>query len=240
MKCPYEPNIFCPYRRITEHRFRYDGPLPLSVNTKEIRLSNNKIDEYLRIPVYTGKISPEIIENINNNFYNDIMEFKTEIEKSAEDNWSKMKSEGKAPIPFQVSNIYNTTYNNNGILSTTLLYQEFINGINNFIKTSYNYDLSTGKSLSLKDLFLNNVNYKEVLDSIIRNQLAINPQDYFPNSLKNFKGISMDQPFYLDDGNLVVFFGFNEIAPISSNIPTIKIPLSEIKGYLKPKYCFNC
>ena len=240
MRCPYDTNSYCPYRKVNIDPNRFDGPLPLSVNTKEIRLNNEKINEYLRIPIYSGKVNTKVSENINNNFYNDIMEFKMEMEKAADENWKQMKAKGKTPLPFEISNIYSTTFNNNGILSTILLYQETINGTNSFIKTSYNYDLSDGKSLALKDLFKENINYKDILDKIIQSQLYTNPQNYFPNSLKNFKGISMDQPFYLEDGYLVIFFGFNEIAPVSSEIPTIKIPLSQIKAYLKPKYCFNC
>jgi hypothetical protein len=115
----------------------------------------------------------------------------------------------------------------------SLLFQENINGKNSFIRTSYNYDLNTGKPLSLKDLFKPNVNYTNILNQEIRRIIQQNPSAYFKDTLKNFTGITEDQPFYLDDNELNIYFGFNEIAPIASEIPIIKIPLYDLREVMK-------
>ena len=61
-----------------------------------------------------------------------------------------------------------------------------------------------------------------------------NRERYFPGTIERFRGIAEDQPFYLQNGNLVIFFGFNEIAPTVAQIPVFSIPLSNFGSALKP------
>ena len=240
MNCPFRTyDYYCPFQKSyishTKTRSNFNDSLPLSVNTSEIKSNTEAIQEYLRVPIFSGKISPNILAFINENIKNDILEFKNQMESAAEENMEQLKKQEKAVIPFKISNIYSVTYNENGLLSVSILYEEYINGKNSYIRTAYNYDLKSGTSMSLKDLFKANVDYKTVLDKKIQEKIKLNSQAYFPNTLNNFKGISPYQPFYLDKNNLIIFFEFNEIAPIASEIPTIKIPLYELKGILKPQ-----
>jgi hypothetical protein len=210
--------------------------IPISVTTQDVNLSNNYIKENLRIPKLTGLKTPAISSQINKSIENDIMEFKRQMEESAKESEETAKKTGSKFIPYSISNIYDITFNKNNIISLTILYHEYVSGKNYYIKTSYNYDTSTGKALSIGDLFKPGTNYKEIIDNLIRKQLYQNKNQYFPGSLENFKGIAEDQPFYLEDNNLIVFFGFNEIAPLQSQIPTVKIPLSQLQNSLKPQF----
>lgn len=238
MICPFETYAYyCPF-----YSFRYQKP-PLknkyrnplvTANTEEIINNTSKIREYLRIPVLKENIDTQLLNNINKNIKNDILEFKSEMENAAEDNWNNLIKEGKNPVPVEISNIYTITYDKNNILSLSIIYQENINNRNSFIRSSYNYNLNSGKSLSLKDLFKPTADYVKILNSNIKNIIEANPNAYFPNTLKNFKGINAYQPFYLDDDSLNIYFGFYEIAPMASEIPIIKIPLSNLKEVLKP------
>lgn len=236
MICPFEtyPN-YCPFYFPHQSFQEYDNLYRQRIfaDTQEITNDNSKIKEYLRVPILHGNVNPKMLNYMNENIKNDIMEFKTQMEAAADYNAELAAKQNKKVIPYIISNIYSITYDKDNILSLSLLFQENINGKNSFIRTSYNYDLNTGKPLSLKDLFKPNVNYTNILNQEIRRIIQQNPSAYFKDTLKNFTGIAEDQPFYLDDNELNIYFGFNEIAPIASEIPIIKIPLYNLHEVLK-------
>jgi hypothetical protein len=207
-----------------------------AVTTKDININNKYIKGNLRIPQLSGTSNQPVFNEINKNIENDIMEFKRQMEASALESEEEAKKKGIKFTPFSISNVYNITYDKNNILSLTILYYELVGGKNYYIKTSYNYDTGSGSSLSIGDLFKPGTNYKSLINTIIRKQLSQNKNLYFPGTLENFKGIADDQPFYLDDNNLVIFFGFNEIAPLESQIPVIKIPFSQLRNSLNPRF----
>ncbi|MDP4091309.1 MAG: DUF3298 and DUF4163 domain-containing protein [Bacillota bacterium] len=208
---------------------------PITVVPKEIKSSNEKIRENLRIPVLRGSVKPEVINFINSNMSEDIMEFKRQMEEAADEHAMKAKLAGRPVVPYDISNIYSITYNKNGIISISVIYEEILDGKSYYIRATYNYDTNSGKSLSVLDLFKPGVDAKTLINSEIMRELRANPQNYFPGAIKNFKGIADDQPFYIDNNNLVLFFGFNEIAPVASQIPAISIPLSRFRTALKPQ-----
>jgi hypothetical protein len=91
-------------------------------------------------------------------------------------------------------------------------------------------DLITGKIYELKDLFKPNSDYVKVLSEIIGKQIQTNLQDYvFPGS---YHGIKADQPFYVKEDALYIYFNPYEIAPFAAGFPTFKIPFSEIINIL--------
>ncbi|WP_223702406.1 WG repeat-containing protein [Sutcliffiella deserti] len=87
-------------------------------------------------------------------------------------------------------------------------------------------DLKTGKIYSLKDLFKPDSNYVKILSEIIEKQIQNQPEGYyFPEA---YKGIRPDQPFYVMNDYLVIYFQPYEIAAFAAGFPTFKIPYSEI------------
>lgn len=239
MPCPYLAyGSFCPYETYEiypgMYRFAYsrvDSVPALTATSTQITNENPKISEYLQIPVFKGNIDKNILQNINSNVKNDIMEFKRQMEEAADENAEALKKQGKKVSPYQISNTYSVTYNKNNILSLSLIYQEYISGKNSYIRTTYNYNLETGESMSLKNLFKQGANYIEALNRKINSSIKMN----YPEIAMKFKGISEDQPYYLDNDNLIIFLRFNEIAPIVSDIPVIRIPLWELSDILKPQ-----
>lgn len=95
------------------------------------------------------------------------------------------------------------------------------------IKIYQHIDLITGKFYELKDLFKENSNYVQVLSNIIGEQIKKGLQQFyvFPDS---YKGISKDQPFYVDENALYIYFVPYQIAPFVAGFPTFKIPYKEI------------
>ncbi len=90
-----------------------------------------------------------------------------------------------------------------------------------------NADLKTGKIYALKDLFKPGSNYVKVLSDIIGNQIKTDPQySYvFPDA---YKGIAADQPFYVNEEKLFIYFNPYDIAPYAAGFPTFAIPYSQL------------
>lgn len=206
----------------------------ITASSNDINVKNRYIEANLKIPTLQGIPNISIQNNINNSIQGDIMEFKNQMEEAAREYGSEAEKLGKKFVPYKISNNYAITYNKNNILSLSVIYYEFIGGRNYYIRATYNFDVNTGKSLSLEDLFKPGVPYKGLINSEIRKQLIMNKDKYSPDAVKNFKGIKEDQPFYLEGNNIVLFFGFNEIAPTVAEIPVIKIPFSAFRDKLKP------
>ncbi|CAH1194252.1 hypothetical protein PAECIP111892_01507 [Paenibacillus auburnensis] len=92
-------------------------------------------------------------------------------------------------------------------------------------------NLSSGRFYTLSDLFKPGSKYVEKLSEIVGKQIATDPQySYvFPDT---YKGITADQPFYVDEAALYLYFAPYEIAPYAAGFPTFRIPYAEIMGLI--------
>ncbi|WP_315115222.1 WG repeat-containing protein [uncultured Clostridium sp.] len=92
-------------------------------------------------------------------------------------------------------------------------------------------DLVSGRFYELKDLFKKDSDYVKVLSDIIGEQIKNKPEySYvFPGT---YKGIRPDQPFYVDENSLYIYFEPYEIAPYAAGFPTFKIPYNEIMNII--------
>ncbi|OFI05942.1 anti-sigma-V factor RsiV [Clostridium acetireducens DSM 10703] len=95
-------------------------------------------------------------------------------------------------------------------------------------------DLTTGKFYELKDLFKEGSNYVEVLNKIIDYEIK-NNEDYYYVYPDGFKSIKPNQPFYVDEENLYIYFYPYEIAPYAAGFPTFKIPFNYIMNIINTK-----
>ncbi len=90
-----------------------------------------------------------------------------------------------------------------------------------------NADLEDGTIYRLQDLFLPGSPYVQVLSDIVANQIKTNPEySYvFPGA---YKGIKPDQPFYVREDALYLYFLPYEIAPYVAGFPTFRVPFAQI------------
>lgn len=98
-------------------------------------------------------------------------------------------------------------------------------------------DLKNGDMYELKNLFKPDTDYVKVLSDLISQKIKNDPQySYvFPDS---YKGIQPDQPFYVTDEALYVYFTPYEIAPYAAGFPTFMIPYREIDSILNKDGAF--
>ena len=214
------------------------APAPLTITTKQVQQNSETIQVDLSIPVIDGLQDSKLQQQLNNRFEQDASTFETDIETQAGED---IKEAAKSGYPFRQYNAttaYKVAYNQNGLLSITVDYYQFTGGAHGATeRRPYNYDLEMGKELSLQDLFKAGVNYKEILNREIAAQIKANPEGgYLTQPEMGFETIDDNQPFYLTDGGLVVYFAQYEIAPYVAGIPEFKIPFSLLKDSVEPRF----
>jgi len=104
-------------------------------------------------------------------------------------------------------------------------------------------NLINGEFYQMEDLFKEDSNYVKVLSDIISYQIDNDPEySYvFPGS---FEEISKNQPFYINEDALYIYFEPYEIGPYAAGFPTFLIPFNEIDGIIDKEgdfwRSFNC
>lgn len=138
-----------------------------------------------------------------------------------------------APLaPYQLFARYKVT-NLDDLISFYTDYYQYTGGAHGITtRKAYNVDKTTGEVLTIKDIFKEGYNYKEKIDSEIYKEVNKNPDMYFMGK-EGFSGIDDNVKFYIEDGNLVIYFGQYEIAPYAGGIPEFHIPINLFKGRFK-------
>jgi hypothetical protein len=99
------------------------------------------------------------------------------------------------------------------------------------IKKYVHIDLITGEFFQLKDLFKLGNHYTKRISDIIEDQIKSN-EKYSYIFLDRYKGIRKDQPFFITEGTLTVYFNPYEIAPYVAGFPNFSIPFEEINDLI--------
>lgn len=121
-----------------------------------------------------------------------------------------------------------------GILSLTVFTDLYTGGAHsNQSVAAYNIDLNNGKILKLKDFFKNNSHYTSRLLAEIKKVWNGGTGDYdgvtMPDKLE-------DGSFFIENGNLYLFYSPYAIACYARWFVTFKIPLNNISDILNDKY----
>lgn len=100
-------------------------------------------------------------------------------------------------------------------------------------------DLSTGMIYELEDLFKRNSDYVEVLSEMIKNQIEEEEKQgftyYFPDQ---YQGIKPEQPFYVTEDGLAIYFEPYEIAAFAAGFPTFNISYDELMEIIEVNGAF--
>lgn len=204
----------------------------VQIKTKQIKSSSDIINIDLKVPVLKGMNNKDFQNKINTKFLRDALDFKNQIEKSAVEFQKYAKEHNIPQRPFEANLSYKVTYNKDNLLSITFYYYKFTGGAHGGMYViSYNIDLKGGRTLALADLFKPGSGFKEKANVEILQQMINDGKPYFENA---FKSISDNQPFYIEDRSIVIYFQEYEIAPYAAGIPKFKLPLSTFENDLNP------
>lgn len=138
---------------------------------------------------------------------------------------------GGCAVWAEVFGKYEVTLDEKGVLSLNLQFykirQQAANGLN--MQKSVTANLETGQVYRLHELFKRNSDYRVVLNRIIREQ--IKEKDL--HLIKEFKGISDYQDFYLTSKALVIYFQELEYTIHAEGIPEFVIPYRSIQNLIR-------
>lgn len=209
----------------------------VKVSTKEVKDSQEAYKINLQIPVLEGVQDKEIQTAINTFIEKDALAFAEDIKNQGLEFAADSKKQGWEVRPYTASTSYKVAYKQNNIVSIACTYYNYTLGAHeNYEIKTFNFNLTTGKQLALKDLFNKNENYISVINEEIQKQIKLNPSKYFSEKDQGFVSIKPDQPFGIEDDNVILYFNPYEIAPYSTGAPQFKLPFSLFKGGVKTGY----
>ncbi len=121
--------------------------------------------------------------------------------------------------------------NEKGVLSLSLFNYAYTGGAHGVtLQHSYTFDIASGKSYSLADLFKPGSAYVKRLSDLIRAQI----ESRQIATLEPFRTILPNQPFYIADRTLVLYFPLFELTPYAFGFPYFPISVYDIADIINP------
>ncbi|MEB2292624.1 DUF3298 domain-containing protein [Priestia megaterium] len=125
---------------------------------------------------------------------------------------------------------YELKTNERNVLSLTLVNFAYSGGAHGLtVVVPLTFNVLTGKTYQLKDLFKKDSNYVSILSKIVGEQ--IKERDIMV--LGEYKGIKPDQDFYIADKSLVLFYQLYDLAPYAYGIPYFPISIYAIQDIIE-------
>lgn len=182
-------------------------------------------DKYVRVDVIIpviNNISNKVKESaINKEIEDWTTEWIKDIRLIAKENYDTNVT---PTFPYEADARYEVK-NNDRILSLYIDYYQFTGGAHGITtRKPYNIDKRSGEKLKINNLFMDNYDYKGIINKKIQEEIDKNKDMYFTGK-DGFQGIKDNQGYYIEGGNLVVYFNQYEIAPYAAGMPEFRIPI---------------
>lgn len=212
----------------------------VKVLVKTIKENRPEIKDEITIPVITGSSNKNAQKSFNQQMEKDILKFKASLDKEALEFQKESKERKGRFIQYTARTDVKTLYNKNNILSIAVLYYQFTGGAHGATtQVTYNFDLTTGQVINLKNLFKEGFDYKTAINQEVNEQ---NKQRIIANNLTGTfydKTISANfQNFYFQDNSLVMYFQPYDIDCYAAGIIRLKVPFSKLSDGLKDRFSF--
>ncbi len=177
-------------------------------------------------PLVHGIKNKQVEEKINQTIQKDVLNFKEMLQTESEKYLQGAKEEGWEIRKYEAFAYYIVHYQKDDLLSFSVFYYSYTLGAHGHtLQRAYNFNLVNGEEILLSDILKEKKDYIDIINQEIITQIELNPQEYF-TEWSVFQSISEEQPFYLIEDGIVVYFGLYEIAPYASGIRYFKIPYS--------------
>lgn len=125
-------------------------------------------------------------------------------------------------------------FNKNGIISIIGDCDAYTGGPHGTLsRVTKNIDVTTGRTLSLSDLF-NDGEYVKRINSYIEVLSQTNPEKFA--DLWKTPSIEENQEFYITSKGIVIFYPPYALSYYSKGFVEIEIPYAELESYLNPEY----
>lgn len=216
------------YNRDIQKSFTYNSVdmLTIDISYPQVRLNQN---------LTAQKLINNTYQYIVNQFYQYAT---TTLKQSSIESYKYTQMNNFPFLMYEAVMKYTVTMNANCLLSTYFDQYEFTGGAHgNTVRSSNNWYLKTGTAISMKDLFHNNQEYKQ----LVINQILILAdqrwkQDqyiYFSNYKELILQYFNPESFNLTPTGISVYYQHYEIGPYASGIIVFDIPYSKL-GIIAP------
>ena len=198
----------------------------LSITDLVIKEDHEALKVDMVFPLVQGIKDKQVEEKINQTIQKDVLNFKEMLQTESEKYLQGAKEEGWEIRKYIATIYYIVHYQKDNLLSLSVFYYSYTLGAHGHtLQRTYNFNLLNGEEILLSDTLKEKKDYVDIINQEIRRRIELNPQEYF-TEWSVFQSISEEQPFYLIEDGIVVYFGLYEIAPYSSGIRYFKIPYS--------------
>ncbi|WP_179218745.1 PdaC/SigV domain-containing protein [Saccharibacillus sp. O23] len=156
------------------------------------------------------------------------------LKKHAEDFLNDFKAQVKdfGPLDddrdmhYEADGGYMIAYNRDGLLSVVTQDYSFYGGAHGgTLQTGYNFNIKTGKEVTLDQLLKANPNYMSAVDKKIAAQFKKDGSLLEPDG---FKTIGKDPSFYVKNGGFTIFFQQYEYTPYAAGIPSFDFDFASL------------
>jgi Deacetylase PdaC/Protein of unknown function (DUF3298) len=143
----------------------------------------------------------------------------------------KESSYGK-PELVEMIGYYEIKTNEKNVLSLSLIIYSYTGGAHGITKMkSLTFDVNTGKSFALNELFKPNREYIQRLNQLIRIQID---ERKIP-LLDKFPGVKPDQDYYIADKSLFIYYQLYELTLYVYGFPIFPISVYQLQSIVKEK-----
>ncbi|UVI27644.1 DUF3298 and DUF4163 domain-containing protein [Paenibacillus spongiae] len=121
--------------------------------------------------------------------------------------------------------------NQKNVLSLSLFNYAYTGGAHGLtLQQSLTFDMGNGKSYTLAELFKSGSRYISRLSDIIESQI----ESRQIATIEPFNAIRHDQPFYIADRTLVIYFALYELTPYAFGFPYFPISVYDLTDIINP------
>lgn len=205
-----------------------------TITPKSITSSTAEYEARITYPVISGLADKAFEAQLNAELYqyvtNTLKSFQQQISENAAD-----AKEFGWKMPFGDLEISYEVHTNGKLLSFSLTQYVFTGGAHGLTtEVFYNIaNLPKAQKLELSDLFQPGYDYRNILSMMIKLQIdQLSKEEQLPYW---FESIDKNQPFSIQDGDLVIHFGPYEIAPYVAGLPSFTISKYRCHNLLKPQ-----
>ena len=198
----------------------------ITINDLVIKEDHEALKVNMVFPLVQGIKDKQVEEKINQTIQKEVFDFKEMLQTESEEYLQGAKEEGWEIRKYEAFAYYIVHYQKDNLLSLSVFYYSYTLGAHGHtLHRAYNFNLLNGEEIFLSDILKEKKDYTDIINQEIKRQIELNPQVYF-SEWSVFQSISEEQPFYLIEDGIVVYFGLYEIAPYASGIRYFKIPYS--------------
>lgn len=199
------------------------------IQVKEVVLTANtkNLDTNIKVPQIEGMLDTKYQDQMNDSILSHAQEDLALWEKDADEAAAAFKKEGLEYHPYELTVVYNLKENGSGnpagMISLVVTTQGATGGTGMPRVDTYNvFNKEQAQRMTLSDVLGDD--FKEKVNAGVLTKIKANPENYFE---EDFKGISEDQGFYIENGEVVVVFPKYSIAPGSSGNPEFHFSIAD-------------